>query len=506
MRSRIGILVALMWFVTIGEAAAKGPPAQPPELLATLSLGPASALDPLRDFLDTVKPGTRAALTEPTLRQLIAAGVGAASIDALDWTAPMYFLAIDTGGAGIGRAVVGKIKDEKKLVAGLGSARSAINAGWALVASDDTVISKVGSYALDTLPASAPQSSPSLAINVPRLLIKYRTQIAAGQKAFVAQLAAQQGSTQMTRLMQSMVDGTMSLAGDTDQVVLSLEASKDSLAVALALVPKARSRLAKFAAAQRPADYALLAKLPATTAGMVIAGKLDGGPYRQALLEMWAMVYGQGVADKDLVRALDAILKASTGDVAMTWSLGGGKPMQFAQVFGITDQGAVDRSVAKVLAWFKTPRTFESSNSSTTIQTNPTLMEHDGVKFGTLDMTFDYSKATEPVRKQMATMMPTSTLERVGTLDKYGIVTMNSDPGPVVDQLRGKGPAAAPDPALTAILDASRARKESLVMTMDLLAMMGRSGAPFLITSGFADGSVHLRLAMPAAGLRAFTP
>jgi hypothetical protein len=504
MRRSIAWIIAVAAALSSGEALAKGPPSPPPGLLATISLGPTTALDSARTFLDAVKPGLAMVASEPVLRKEIAAGVGVSSIDGLDWSAPLYVLVVDLGGGSVGRALVGKIKDEKALLKDLGTTRSAINGGWAVLA-PDAVLGKIGSYALAALPGQAAATSPTVVLYLSRFFTTYRGQIDVARKAFAAKLAMTQGSTQMAQVTQSMMDGLISVLADTDQVVITLETDKDHLAVEMALVPKPRSRLAKFTAAQNASDYALLAKLPASATAMLMAGRIDSGPYRQGMLDIWSSLYGQGIADKDLTRTLDAIIKATTGDIAMTWQLGGGKPMEFTQVFGITDPRGVDQAFAKLLSLFKTPRTFESSNIATTIQTNPAPLEHDGVTLGAFDLTFDFGKATEPVRERMKKMLPPSSVERVGTVDKLGIVTMNADAAVLIDTLRGKGKAFTPDPAMAAILDGSRARKESLVLAMDLAALVGKAAAPqpLVLSFGFADRALHLRVTVPTATARA---
>ena len=497
------MLIAVVGVLATGEAVAKVPPAPPPELLVTMSLGPSTALDAARTFLDAVKPGLAAVASEPVLRKELAAGVNVASIEGLDWTAPLYVLIVDTGGKTVGRAIVGKVSDEKTLLENLGTAHSAINGGWAVLGSDQ-VIRKIGNYALATLPSRTAVTSPTIVVYLSRLFTKYRTEIDAARKAMATQIAMTQGSAQMAQVSQSMVDGLISVLADSDQGLLTLDASKGQIAVELALVPKPRTRLAKFTGAQRASDYALLARLPATGATMLFAGRIDGGPYRKGMLDIWSSVYGQGIADKQVSRALDAILRATTGDIAMTWQFGAGKPMEFVQAFGVTDPRGVDRAFAKLGSLFRTPRTFESSNIATTIQSNPTPLEHDGVKLGTFDVTFDVGKATEPVRNKMKQMLQPNSTEHVGIVDKLGIVTMNADPSALIDALRGKGKTFSPDPTMAAMLDASRARQESVVMAMDLAALLGRPGAPqpLLLSFGFAGGAVHLRITVPTATVR----
>lgn len=313
----------------------------------------------------------------------------------------------------------------------------------------------------------------------------------------------------MTALMQTYLDGLYSTFTDSEQIVVTLDVTRDLGAIDLAMTPKAGSRLAKFVATQHPSDYALVAKLPAMPAPMLFAGHIESGPYRQGMLDMFAAMYGQG-ANKQLIDAMAAVMKASTGEIAMVMQMGPGKPLAITQLFGVADQKAADKSIDHLLALFKTGRTFDNMGISTTIKTNATTLAHDGVSLKGYDVTYDYTNAPASTRASMEKMFPGGTplTARIATFDQLGLITMGgADPTAAIDAARGKGARFAPSAAIADFLSGSRGRKESFMMVMDFGAITGMPGPErtIVMSGGFADRSMHLRFTLPVATLRAIS-
>ncbi|HWU90055.1 MAG TPA: hypothetical protein VN253_22485, partial [Kofleriaceae bacterium] len=74
-----------------------------------------------------------------------------------------------------------------------------------------------------------------------------------------------------------------------------------------------------------------------------------------------------------------------------------------------------------------------------------------------------------------------------------------------IDAARGKGKRLAPPAPVADFLAASRTRKESVAMVMDLGALAGLgTGRAVMMSLGFADKNAHLRITLPAATLRGF--
>jgi hypothetical protein len=90
--------------------------------------------------------------------------------------------------------------------------------------------------------------------------------------------------------------------------------------------------------------------------------------------------------------------------------------------------------------------------------------------------------------------------------------------GRLIDAARGKAPRFVPPPAIARFLTASRARKDSLAMTLDMAGILagvagdapqghddapqGHDDAPLLVSLGFADRRAHVRIAAPVVSIR----
>ncbi len=503
---RTSIVFALL--IALGSNAIAKELKPPAELMATVSLGPDTTLDDLRAFVDAVRPGAGAALNGALVRQQLAGLVGATSLEGLDPSAPTYVLLVDGGAPLQGIAVVGRVGDADALARGLGGAESAIDSDWAVIGSKP-VVAAVAHYALVTLPSLPSQRSPTAQVYVPQLIKRYHTEIDAARKLILTQAAsAQQG--QMALLAKSYVEGMYSAVTDCDRLVVTLDVTKDLGAIDFALVPKPGTRLAKFIAAQRPSTFALLDKLPAAPPTVLMAGHLDSGPYRAGLIDMMSMLYGHGES-KELITAMDAIMKASSGELAASVQFGSDKPMQLTQLFGLADKQLAERSIHRLLEAFKLGRTMDSAGISTTIKTNPTPMDHDGVQLLGYDVTYDYSKAPEPTRKVMEAMVPGgTTTARVATFDQLCLIALGADPAGALDASRGKAPTWAPVAAIAELLKQAITRKDSILLMMDAgaLSHAAKPGLPlpFIFTIGFADKAAHLRATLPAATARGLVP
>ncbi len=507
MSSQVGRVALVVGLVACTDATAKDTANPPAELLVAISVPPDGTLGNVRAFANEIRPGAGAAMTQAVIYRGLAGISTAAALEGLDETAATYVLVVDGGPQLKGAVVVGRVRDEKALVSGLGGAFSAISDGWAVIG-PEAIVNNVGRYAFSTLPSRPPVTSPIAMIYVPSVLKRYRTEIEAGRKQLISQMAATQGSTEMVEMMQGYVDGLYSALSDSERLLVTLDVTKDVGAIDLAMTPRAGSRLAKFVATQHPSDYALLSKLPATQAPMMIAGHIESGPYRQGMLDMFAMMYGRSGA-KDLISTMGSIMKASTGDIAMVMQMGAGKPMRITQLFGVTAPKTVDRSIDHLLELFRSGRTFDSMNVRTTLKTNAERVEHDGVSLKGYDVTYDYSAAPAATRATMEKMIPGgTTTARVATFDQLGLVTIGgADAATAIDAARGKGDHFTPPPVIADFLTGSRARKESVAMVMDFASLLGTPGPSrtMMLSSGFADRSMHLRITMPTATVRAIS-
>jgi hypothetical protein len=501
--SIIGWLVVALVVGASGPAAAQK--AQPPELLMSVGIGPDNTLDSLRAYANAMQPGAGMMMTTAMLRRQIAGMVTATSLDGLDETGTIYVLAVDGGPALKGVAVVGKIADEAKLKQSAAPAHLVKKNAWAVIG-PKIVAEKVAPFAFASLAGQAIAGPPVATIYTTNLMARYKTEIADARKSMLGGLGAAGG--QMTSLVQSYFDGLVSALGDSDRVIVTFDITKDVAAVDLALVPKAGTRLGKLVALQQPADYALVGKLPATQAPILVAGRLDAGPYRAGMIEAMGQIYGPGTPAA-MTAALGSIFKAATGDFAMAMQMMGGKGMEVTQLFGLADGKAADKAIGQLLEAFKKPQTVTTMGMSVTHTASPKTTTHDGVTLRGYDVAYDMSKAAPESKAMMERMIPkTGLTARVATFDQLGAVAVSADGNvgvaAAIDAARNKGKRFTPPAQVTDFLAGSRTRKESLVMVMDIggLVGMGPAGRAMMISMGFADKRAHLRITLPATTIR----
>lgn len=510
----VGGCVVLLGLSAASPRAPAAAPRQdaPAALLATVAIGPVTTLRGLAAYLEAVSPGASAGLNDRALRRQLAQAIGVRSLDGLDPTSWMYLLVVSTSGPPA-LGLLARVSDARAVTDGAAGS-AVIKRDWAVIG-DKPVIDAVGGYALATLAGQPAPRAPGATLYLPHVLARYRTEIEGVRRQLDAQLA-QAPTDQMMRMMAPALDGMIEVLTEIDQVIMTLDASSDLVAIDLAVAPRPRSRLAGFVGVQRPSDYALLGKLPAVAAPTgVIAGHLEAGSYRDGLFELTAGMFGAGA--KEMKAALDAFFKVTTGDLAATLQLSPGSGMAVGQLFGVSDTAAANRAITGWLDAFKAGRTFGRPELATTIRTLPDAPVHDGVALRGYHTSYDLSKALPEQRKALERMVGANGADtRMAAFDGVGTIVAGPDAvaaaGRLIDAARGKTPRFVAPPDIAQFLTGSRARKDSLAATLDMAgivaSMAGRAprtgdAAPMMLSLGFADRRAHLRLAAPVASMRA---
>ncbi|HZJ65273.1 MAG TPA: hypothetical protein VFD36_17295, partial [Kofleriaceae bacterium] len=417
----------------------------PPELLASVAIGPASTLRNFAAYVDAVKPGTAVVLSDAFVRQGLAQAVGASSLDGLDPGAWSYLLVGSVDGATPAVALLGKVSDAKKLAESAAGAQVMSKGGWAVVG-PKPVVERLGPYALATLAAQRAPSAFTATVYLPHLMARFNDQIQGARTSILAGMT-QPAAAQMADFVNAYVDGFLSLAGDTEKVVVTLEATAALASLDVALIPRAGSRLARFVALQRPSNYALLDRLPDMSAAVVLGGHFELGPYRARMLELMATFYSRA-ATKELIAAMESLIKVMTGEVAVVARFGGPGGMAFTQMFGVTDAAAADRAFAAMLGLFKNGQTFDTLGITMTIKSNPGTVAHDGVALRSYETGYDFAKVPEADRKAMEALYPGHSIAvHLGAFDRLATVAFGPDSLAEakrgIDAARGKAPRFA---------------------------------------------------------------
>lgn len=502
-----GLVVGLVALVAIScrAAAAQARVDPPQELLVVVAVGPDQTLDGLRAFVNQVRPGMGQMLSRATIRTEAAPIVTAGSLDGLDDRAPIYLLVVDGGAALKGAAIAGKIRDDGKLAIGAVPAHLVKKSGWAVIG-PKAIADKVAPFAFGTLAGQRAPTAPMATVYTHNLLDRYGAEIEQGWKqAF----AAMPSTGAFANMMQSYFEGLMSALADSNRVVLTLEPTKDVITLDMAMVPTPGTRLAKFTAVQQPSDYGLVGKLPAAAQMPVVAaGHLDGGPYRAGLLEMMAQMYGSG-GGKNVASSIGALLQASSGEFAMGM-MGTMQALETAQVFGLTDPKAADRAIAQMIDGLGTGVTTDMMGIKMTMKAGKPVT-HAGIALRGYDTTYDFSKAPPASRQTFEKTLPKGPMTTlIGLVDRLGVAGVSPRGGgttfAAIDAVRGSGKRYVPPREIAAFFAASRARKESVAAAMDMRALGTPFAGAILMSLGFADKNLHIRIGVPVSVARGAGP
>ena len=516
----LGLFIATSTLAhTCAPAEAKGKTDPPADLLVTVSFGPDTTFDGMRSFVELVKPGSGAMVA--MLPQLIGNAIGAGGLTGIDRKAWSYLLVSDDGTTK-GMVLLAPVQDAKALAAAAPPAQITIKGAWAVIGAKP-LVDHIAPYAFAVASTLPRPSQPTATVNVPAVLTRYKAVIAGSRQQMLEASAMSPNGAAMAPLFGSYYDSMMSLANDSAQVIVTLDVTKDLGAIDITLVPKASSRLAKFIAVQKPADLALLDKLPAVPAPIVFVGHIEMGPYRDGLFAMAAQMYGIGSsatagAAKDLIDAMAEIVKATNGDVAMTMTMAPGRAMAIDQVFGLSDMVAADKAIAHALDLFKTPRTMEALKVKSTIKAT-VPMAYNNVTLRGYEIKQDLATVPVEQRKAMDAVMPGGVMAaRIATFDGLGVVAIGQDSVTeakhVVDAVRGKAMHFTPGREVASLLDTVRVGKASLGFVIDVGALAALSTSkvapapapapqPILMSMGYADHNAHIRFAITAATLKA---
>lgn len=506
---RTWYLFAVAVAVVAGPAEAK-PKADraPADLLVSVALGPAATLRGLQAYVEAIEPGAGAQLTDQVMRAGLAQAIGAASLDGVDPAAWLHVLVAD----GKNLALLARVADAKVLTTSVRANHVMVAGEWAVIG-PRPLVQKIGPYALASIATQPPPAAPTATVYLGHVLARYKAPIDQLRRQLTSSMA-QAGAGAVGPLLEAYYDGVMSAARDTERLIVTLDASAAVASVDFALVPRPGSRLARFVAVQQPSDYALLDKLPAGNATFLLGGRFETGPYRDGMLDLMAAMYGTS-SGAELRAALGAVFKATTGEVAMTMAMAPGTGLAMTQLFGVADLPAADRSIVRALDLFKAGRTMTIAGISTTTRSHPATTVHDGVTLRRYDTTHDVSRAPAAQRSAMEAMVKgMAASARIATFDSLGLITVAPDSAAeahrAIDAARGKAPRLIAAPATADLVVGSRSRKDSMVIVLDLgalvSAMTGGAGAgvqPIVMSIGFADRNAHFRVAAPAASVRA---
>jgi hypothetical protein len=244
---------------------------------------------------------------------------------------------------------------------------------------------------------------------------------------------------------------------------------------------------------------------------MVMVGHTELGELGEPMYRWIGPVLAK-VADKPFDESFHKLwtdwLKMFTGDfAAVSWMDGGATAMQ--EIVGVTDGAAAQKTIQSLLTGITTPRKVSFMGIDMTFSGGTGTAQHGSASIDTVSVQIDTANMPPMQQEMMKRMYPDGMKMAYAGWGKWLGITFGPKSvdqiGVLIDNGGGGGKAAALSPFVQAAVDASSKRKESMVMVMNLAAML----APFaqlppaqsgmVWTLGFADGRAAFRMDLPAA-------
>jgi hypothetical protein len=451
-------------------------------------------------------------LDRPARLNELARAAGLRDLDGARRDRPLRLLVLDPRPHGSANAILVAVGDVEKLRAAADGAVIRVEDGYAL-AGDAAAVERLAPYAFGTLVHRAPAPVPDVLLYAPIALTTFGPMIEAQRK----QMKAMLGPPGQPGFLDDMLDSEFAILSgllrQSTVIEFRVEASAEAIGVDIAFSPRSGSELSGLVSTQKPSTYALLQQLPARSSapGLVVAGHLELGGFRAQVRATVEASLGRllGVTlDDDLRAALGAWLDQLEGELAVAGQVGKLGPRADA-LLG-TDAGASAmeklRAVFQRLAAAGT-RPVEFGPMRMLLSANLNAGSHDGVGLMSYDLKYDLS--TLPPDAATA-------LQKGGYGDGFRVVAGGWDEvqgfavgfdgadsvAGLIDASRSKAARLDLPPGLVRLFEASRARKESLAMVLNLGFSMAPGAVPsrsgLLLALGFADRRMHVRVALPA--------
>jgi len=518
--SRLAAALAALAAFACEKASGPDPsplPAPPEAVVVIVSTGSlVKATGAIRAYGEAVRPGSGLFVREEMVADGLAKLAGAESLDGLDLAGPVHLIVLDGPAR---RVVVGKAANRAALDKGRGGAHLVVRDGWALVGPKDAV-ELVASWAVPGLVATRPARALEATVHIDRLMTRHAAEVTAIRESAASQMSAADptGAAMTVEYMTAL----FKLAGDSARLVVALSIDAERADLDLALVPRTSSPLAGFIAAQKPSDFALLESLPATApTGMVMAGHLELGPYRQSAIALFTRMMNFGDTGTDFGRAFTALADLATGDFAAGFTMGpAGASM--VEILPVSDAVAAEKVVREVAVATAAGVTVTAMGIRMTHTGHADLAQHGGTVIHGLTTTVDLD-STPPLQRDMFARMYGNGGQRtsiafppgalIATIGELGLIEQ------AIDARAGKAARLRPPPEIAGQVVEARGRRDSLLFVIDLVSIVGTlravavPGAPppppaapapgLAIALGFADRAAHLRFTLSAATVRA---
>jgi hypothetical protein len=490
--------------VEIPEVAPESVP-----ILATVELPSARGLGSAAQVIDTVQPGSSKQTAE-AIPTMLTEAVSVTSLDGADLDKPVRVMVLDPKKHAQPVVLLVTVQNADALAKAVGKDKLVVRKDLALIGAPEAA-KAAHDYAFGTMAKRPAPAAPHAVAYTQPILNSFRAEIDMGKAQLGAVMGMMGGGNEMmTKMLTLYIDGVVAVAGQTDRVEAHF-ASQDALSgVELILHVRPDTTLAGFVQAQKPSDLALIETLPAhEVPALIMAGQMVLGPARQPVIELGegilAAMWGNTMTE-EMRAMIGPWLDLFTGRFAAVVMSMTPTP-QMVQLIETTDSAkAMEYSRQFMSEYVAKGPPMEIMGMKQTITFTPEAFVHDGVSAAMqktkLEMPAqgDATAAQQPAQQPAPAPGAFDTTSYLAGIDGFlGMATGEEQTmRQLIDAVHDKAPRLQAGPALAQATAATRARKDSLMMFLDLAALgAAAADAPkgIVMSLGFEQAQMRIFLA-----------
>jgi hypothetical protein len=470
---------------TVAVAARPADSPRPADVFGVADVAsPTAEYDAWVKALSAFGSGAAMPPAQTILPTLLGRLVGAASVDGIALDQPLRAVVLNPQKLAHPVVLTVSVHDLPALQASLRGSGLVAQAkrGQALIGGKEAVALVAG---LRRLPAAPTQSGMHATLFVPPIWAAFGPQVIAAKAALSSQ---PQGEAQqaLVRMSTALLDEVLVGVEQCEQLTVDVSAEHGLPELTLGLDVKRGSTLDHAFSGQRPSDFGLIGRMPATQAPFVAAGQLDLALFQSLVAAMIGV--GANAADSQELKALlDDFSRVFTGELAMTGTIGEVGRTSFNYLAGVRDTA---RALELYPRWYALFSRIGLLGGTTKITRKPIAPEkYDGLSVSRSEIDYDFSKLAG--YKGPPHMTGTSAYAAFDGLLAMSVSTLDGNGNgfhALVDSAHRGQNTYRPDGSARTSLDAARAAHDSFWMWADLARMMPAAPSPLPRGTGLALG------------------
>jgi hypothetical protein len=515
MKRMVSLVPALAVMLVLAACSKDGAskdalPEVPPEsvpVLAMVELPSGRSLGSAAAMLDAMQPGASAQAAD-AIPSLLTSAVEVSSLDGADLDKPVRVVVLDPKKHPQPVVLLVTVKDAKALGQAVTKEKLVVRNDLGLIGAPEA-IKAAHDYAFGTLARREAPGGPYAVAYMAPILTSFRAEIDAGKMQLGALMTMMSGGTggeMLGKMLALYIDGVVAMAEQTDRIEGRF-AGQDALSgVELTMHARPDTTFAGFCKAQVADDFGLVTMLPAHEAPvMVMSGRMALGPARKPFIAFGEAVVAamwSNAINEETRGMIDPWLDLFTGRFAAGVTSIGVTPEMVQLVESTDGAKAADYSRRFMTSLTASGATMEVMGLKQTFTFTPEAFAHDGVSVMAQKVETAMPAPADPAADPAAPAVAApvmSTSYFAGIDDFLGLATGSEQAmRQLIDAVRNKGPRLAPAGALAQALAATKARKDSVVMFMNMGALVGAAetgGLQSMVMSvGFDEARMRLFL------------